>query len=261
MNQKSIGTRIAELRKEKGLTQNEVVEKCNINIRTLQRIESNQVQPRMYTVRALLEAMDYDLDILSEPNQTNPSANLKQKATHFFDQAGYMFNQNKSIMKKAFVFLSLALAVIFIINVAFTDKVDESDIIDSHPISEATNTSSDKKTDKMLQLIKGKWQLKVSNDYEVDNSNRRIIEFNSKGEFVTTNANGSPFNSGLYYITKDKKLFTIHNNPKGEIRECSNYYQFTVGDTELTIKGIYLRPLMNNHYETFRVDEVWVRVE
>lgn len=38
MKQPELGKRISELRKEKGLTQEELVEKCNINVRTIQRI-------------------------------------------------------------------------------------------------------------------------------------------------------------------------------------------------------------------------------
>ncbi|OUS19152.1 transcriptional regulator, partial [Nonlabens dokdonensis] len=37
MNQPELGNYIAQLRKEQGLTQEELVEKCNINVRTIQR--------------------------------------------------------------------------------------------------------------------------------------------------------------------------------------------------------------------------------
>jgi transcriptional regulator with XRE-family HTH domain len=43
MKQPELGRKIAELRKAKGLTQEELVEKCNIRVRTLQRIESGEV--------------------------------------------------------------------------------------------------------------------------------------------------------------------------------------------------------------------------
>ncbi|MGM0473729.1 MAG: helix-turn-helix domain-containing protein [Bacteroidota bacterium] len=39
MAQPELGKRIAELRKARGLTQEELVEKCNLSVRTLQRIE------------------------------------------------------------------------------------------------------------------------------------------------------------------------------------------------------------------------------
>ncbi len=57
MKQPKLGKRISELRKAKGLTQEELVEKCNLNVRTIQRIEAGEVTPRSYTVKALFEAL------------------------------------------------------------------------------------------------------------------------------------------------------------------------------------------------------------
>lgn len=57
MKQPQLGKKISELRKAKGLTQEELVEKCNLNVRTIQRIESGEVTPRSYTVKALFEAL------------------------------------------------------------------------------------------------------------------------------------------------------------------------------------------------------------
>jgi transcriptional regulator with XRE-family HTH domain len=66
MKQPELGKKISELRKEKGLTQEELVEKCNISVRTLQRIETGEVTPRFYTVRTILDALEADLDKISE---------------------------------------------------------------------------------------------------------------------------------------------------------------------------------------------------
>lgn len=60
MKQPELGIKIAELRKTKGLTQEELVDKCNISVRTLQRIETGEVSPRAYTVKTILGALDYD---------------------------------------------------------------------------------------------------------------------------------------------------------------------------------------------------------
>lgn len=59
MKQPELGKKISELRKAKGLTQEELVEKCNLNVRTIQRIEAGEVTPRSYTVKALFEALDF----------------------------------------------------------------------------------------------------------------------------------------------------------------------------------------------------------
>lgn len=66
MKQPGLGRKISELRREKGLTQEELVDKCNISVRTLQRIESGEVTPRSFTVKTILAALEYDLSKISD---------------------------------------------------------------------------------------------------------------------------------------------------------------------------------------------------
>ncbi|GMN06382.1 hypothetical protein MTsPCn5_17710 [Croceitalea sp. MTPC5] len=73
MKQPELGLRISELRKQKGFTQEELVEQCNINVRTLQRIENGEVSPRSYTVKTILSALEYDLESLEEEENQNAS--------------------------------------------------------------------------------------------------------------------------------------------------------------------------------------------
>jgi transcriptional regulator with XRE-family HTH domain len=71
MKQPELGKKISELRKDKGLTQEELVDKCNISVRTLQRIESGEVTPRSFTVKTILAALDYDLSKISDIDEKN----------------------------------------------------------------------------------------------------------------------------------------------------------------------------------------------
>ena len=73
MNQPELGKKITELRKGKGLTQEELVERCNISVRTLQRIEAGEVTPRSYTIRTILAALDYDLSRISDNDAVRKS--------------------------------------------------------------------------------------------------------------------------------------------------------------------------------------------
>ena len=66
MKQPELGKKISKLRTAKGLTQEELVEKCNISVRTIQRIEAGEVTPRSYTIKTILAALDYDLSKMSE---------------------------------------------------------------------------------------------------------------------------------------------------------------------------------------------------
>lgn len=77
MKQPKLGKKIYELRKAKGLTQEELVEKCNFNVRTIQRIEAGDVTPRSFTIKALFQALDYKFEEskseLFQKNQKVPS--------------------------------------------------------------------------------------------------------------------------------------------------------------------------------------------
>jgi transcriptional regulator with XRE-family HTH domain len=57
MNANSIGKQISDERKNQGLTQAELADRCRLNIRTIQRIESGEVHPRSYTVRIINEVL------------------------------------------------------------------------------------------------------------------------------------------------------------------------------------------------------------
>jgi transcriptional regulator with XRE-family HTH domain len=45
MNQPYLGQKVSELRQLKGLTQEQLAEKCEVSTRTIQRIESGEVDP------------------------------------------------------------------------------------------------------------------------------------------------------------------------------------------------------------------------
>jgi len=66
MQQPELGRKILELRKQKGLTQEELVDQCNINVRTIQRIEAGEVTPRSFTLKTILNALGEDLENLKE---------------------------------------------------------------------------------------------------------------------------------------------------------------------------------------------------
>jgi transcriptional regulator with XRE-family HTH domain len=72
MKQPDLGLKIVELRKAKGLTQEELVERCNINVRTIQRIEAGEVTPRSYTIKSIMGALGYDFSTIpvAEEEQT-----------------------------------------------------------------------------------------------------------------------------------------------------------------------------------------------
>lgn len=73
MKQPELGRKISDLRKAKGYTQEELVDRCNISVRTLQRIEAGEVTPRSYTVKTIMAALDYDLSQVTDDDGVRKS--------------------------------------------------------------------------------------------------------------------------------------------------------------------------------------------
>jgi len=62
-----IGNKISESRKLKGLTQEELADLSKVNLRTIQRIENNENEPRGNTLNLICNVLDLDLkDLLKE---------------------------------------------------------------------------------------------------------------------------------------------------------------------------------------------------
>ena len=54
MQQPELGLKVAELRQQKGLTQEKLAEMCEVSSRTIQRIEGGEVDPRLYCLPCAL---------------------------------------------------------------------------------------------------------------------------------------------------------------------------------------------------------------
>ncbi|WPR73692.1 helix-turn-helix transcriptional regulator [Algoriphagus sp. NG3] len=92
MKQPELGKKISEMRQAKGLTQEELVEKCNLNVRTIQRIEAGEVTPRSYTIKALFEALGAKMEnIEAESSPDYPKSLIPWLYTGFGAGLIYFF--------------------------------------------------------------------------------------------------------------------------------------------------------------------------
>src|SRR5687768_3440176 len=66
----TIAKKIIHFRKLKGMTQETLSELTGLNVRTIQRIESGEVDPRLYTLKAIADALGINLEeLLPKPSQ------------------------------------------------------------------------------------------------------------------------------------------------------------------------------------------------
>ena len=86
--------KLITLRKLKGFSQDKLAEKAGINIRTLQRIERNEVKPQLYTLGCLSDSLGvsiedlYNTDVKSVSEEKSPQ---QLSLLHFSAMAGCVF--------------------------------------------------------------------------------------------------------------------------------------------------------------------------
>lgn len=115
MKQPDLGKKIAELRKAKCLTQEELVKKCNLNVRTLQRIESGLVTPRGYTIKTIFAVLECNIPASLE-NMPYKCIKTGFAITHWLEQLYRyvvdLFNLKTNTMRKISVLSALCTILI-----------------------------------------------------------------------------------------------------------------------------------------------------
>lgn len=105
METQTVGIQISNLRKQHGLTQAELAEKCRLNIRTVQRIESGEVVPRSYTLRILSEALGSRLTNASDKSNDADRMKMYRKS----------FERRKQIRMITFFIAIFMMIAVFIL--------------------------------------------------------------------------------------------------------------------------------------------------
>ena len=145
MKQPELGRKIAEIRKTKGLTQEELVDVCNLNVRTLQRIESGEVTPRSYTLKIISEALDFNMNELTEPvDDSEKGRNIFDRLKPVWFFVTDLFNLKTDTMRKTMT-LSTVLLAVAICLMAFRTK-------------EEKNTQSSKEVRKTIEALQTNYQ-------------------------------------------------------------------------------------------------------
>ncbi|HYC87550.1 MAG TPA: helix-turn-helix domain-containing protein [Chryseosolibacter sp.] len=86
MDKSTIAKKIIHFRKIKGVTQEHLAEATGLNVRTIQRIEAGEVDPRLYTLKTIADALEINLEeLLPEPTQHE----LNQLAILHITPAGF----------------------------------------------------------------------------------------------------------------------------------------------------------------------------
>lgn len=120
------GKKLIEVRNSKGLTQDEVAEKCNVTVRTIQRIESGTVKPRAFTIKIISEALGFDF---FETSNTGYDVEIKVENSNRKDLLFIikdLFNLKTNAMKKISILATTSLIVGFAIFIFVSESKAQS---------------------------------------------------------------------------------------------------------------------------------------
>jgi len=110
----SVGSQIKELRIKAGFTQSELANKTGITIRTIQRIENNEVNASLHSLKKISEVLGENIlpntdEPISQPNELNIHLKISDMNQLVFDL--------KKLVKNNWKILAIILTIIlFLMN-------------------------------------------------------------------------------------------------------------------------------------------------
>jgi transcriptional regulator with XRE-family HTH domain len=107
------GERLKEFRTSLNCSQKELAEKTGLTLRTIQRIENNEVKPSLYSLKVIGDALKTDFSEFSKQSETKPyEFNLTIKITDM----NQLFSDIKTLIKNNWKILLWIVVIIYAIS-------------------------------------------------------------------------------------------------------------------------------------------------
>ena len=111
------GARLKEIRTSLNCSQKELSEQTGLNLRTIQRIENNEVKPSLYSLKVIGEVLKTDLSEFVRTSETKPyEFNVNLKITDM----NQFLNDLKVLVKTHWKTIFLIVLVIYLFT-SYTD--------------------------------------------------------------------------------------------------------------------------------------------
>jgi transcriptional regulator with XRE-family HTH domain len=119
------GARLKEIRTSLNCSQKKLSEQTGLNLRTIQRIENNEVKPSLYSLKVIGEALNTDLSDFIKTSEAKPyEFNVNLKITDM----NQFLNDLKALVKTHWKTIFIIILVIYL----FTSYTDiKSGIMDA----------------------------------------------------------------------------------------------------------------------------------
>jgi transcriptional regulator with XRE-family HTH domain len=197
IKQPELGKKIADLRKAKVMTQEALVEKCNLNVRTLQRIESGETTPRTYTLRLIFEALEYSFE-----ESENDKGLILKWLERFYISFTDLFKLKTNTMKKVSILITSIVVLLFIVVLLLTATKTNTEKMLQTSESYQTNDPS------QIVVPKNPW----IGELEITNFSQRTGFSENElfiGMYVKFDYHGTHVEAELISINAETKKFNI----------------------------------------------------
>lgn len=115
--QMEFGARLKEIRTSLNCSQKELSEQTGLTLRTIQRIENNEVKPSLYSLKVIGEALNTDLSDFIKTSESKPyEFNLNLKITDM----NQFLNDLKALVKTHWKTIFIIVLVIYLFT-SYTD--------------------------------------------------------------------------------------------------------------------------------------------
>jgi len=115
--QMEFGARLKEIRTSLNCSQKELSEQTGLNLRTIQRIENNEVKPSLYSLKVIGEALNTDLSDFVKTSEAKPyEFNVNLKITDM----NQFLNDLKALVKTHWKTIFVIILVIYLFT-SYTD--------------------------------------------------------------------------------------------------------------------------------------------
>ena len=115
--QMEFGARLKEIRTSLNCSQKELSEQTGLTLRTIQRIENNEVKPSLYSLKVIGEALNTDLSDFVKTSESKPyEFNLNLKITDM----NQFLNDLKVLVKTHWKTIFIIILVIYLFT-SYTD--------------------------------------------------------------------------------------------------------------------------------------------
>lgn len=190
MEKLNFGQKLMEVRKAKGLTQQDVAERSNVTIRTIQRIESGMVTPRASTIKIISESLGFDF---FEPSNTGydvvkENHHSKLKTHNLLWHLTDLFNLKTQAMKKISILSTTAFLIVYLFVSVLNVQAQTDESINQSLIIQLNEDESVKRVeaaftnnltlDSLLQIKSELHEIGITVHY-------KKIEFNTHNLLVT----------------------------------------------------------------------------